>query len=619
MKMKNWIYAAIALVTLACVIMIGGCTMTDKNTYQTDLDSVESAPDTVAFDGGTVNDAGDATDHPSFTNPVAPGADPFILKDDGIYYLYATSGDEYGYRVYSSVNLVEWTSHGYCLLREDVYTDPCSAYTNYAFWAPEVMKYDGKYYLVYTAQHRIGVAVSDSPTGPFKNDATGYLINTANVIDGNFFVDDDGVVYLYFVTQRKATLGGYSVERGNNIWGCVFDMSTLSIKQETITLLVEWDENIETLANSGGDCVEGPFMIKHGGVYYMSFSSNRYQNTKYSVHYATSTSPLGSFNRDKNNVTLICDDPYYEDNDNPHLYGTGHHSFVEAPNGKDLLIVYHAHRTGNSSAKLDSLVSPRSTCIDLAWFTEDGRLLAGSKDAPTVPTATAQPILEGTELERETHLSGEFSRLEELQCVYVAQTDGVDKNPGTKKAPLKTLTKAFSKLTEGGTVILMQSYDVGALLELPDRDSPIMITAEHNNVIFSFKFIKIRCPLYLDNIILAPETLNGISVIECNFNDVVIGEGVSCLNRPRGERDYPYIVGGKWKYIGTDKASVYDNFRPLSQYMNSTKQYTLRVLGGTWQRVYIESVNNTDAVGGSTPNATLVTDDSRANIINKQT
>lgn len=146
----------------------------------------------------------------TFTNPVAPGADPFVLKDDdGTYYLYATSGEEYGYRVYSSENLVEWTAHGYCLVRDDVYTDPNSSFTTYSFWAPEVIKYNGLYYMVYTAQHRIGIAVSESPIGPFKNDANSYLLDSVSaniygIIDGNFFLDDDGKMYLYFVTQRAA-------------------------------------------------------------------------------------------------------------------------------------------------------------------------------------------------------------------------------------------------------------------------------------------------------------------------------------------------------------------------------------------------------------------------------
>ncbi len=598
------IAAAVIFAALICFIIFGSTAMKNNNSNET------TAPVTEApVPGASFVEVPEYTGEQMFTNPVAPGADPFVFKDDdGTYYLYATSADEYGYRVYSSKNLVEWTAHGYCLLKDDVYTDPNSAFTAYSFWAPEVMKYDGKYYLVYTAQHRIGVAVSDSPTGPFTNNAKRYLINSANVIDGNFFVDDDGTVYLYFVTQRKAEFNGTKVESGNNIWGCVFDMEELKIDLKTITLLVQWDAEIEKLALSGGDCVEGPFMIKNNGTYYMTFSSNRYQNTKYSVHYATSDKPLGTFKRDKNNITLMCDDLDYKDNKNPHLYGTGHHCFVEAPNGKDLLIVYHAHRTGRSSAGLSgaSLVSPRSACLDLAWFTEDGKLLAGTKENPTVPTAVAQPMFEGSKLERNTLLTGKFEKLKDLPTVYVAQTDGLDTNPGTKEKPVKTLEKALEKVLRGGTIVLLQSYDAGALLETPKRTSPIMITAEHNNIILTYKFIKINCPLYLDNIILAPETANGMSVIECNFNDMVMGMGVSCFNRPFGENDYPYLVGGKWKYTGDDTAKVYESFNAGDDAMVSDKEYTLTVLGGTWQAVIKGSAKQTEEIADSASNGTLL-------------
>ncbi|MBQ7012193.1 MAG: family 43 glycosylhydrolase [Clostridia bacterium] len=546
-----------------------------------------------------------------FTNPVAPGADPFVFKDDdGTYYLYATSGDEFGYRCYSSRNLVEWTSEGYCLLKDEVYTNPNSAFTKYAFWAPEIMKYEGKYYMVYTAQHRIGLAVSDSPKGPFTNSARRYLIQSTNVIDGNFFIDDDGTVYLYFVTQRAAEFNGTKVESGNNIWGCVLDVENSKIKMDTIKLLVQWDAEIETLALSGGDCVEGPFMIKNNGTYYMTFSSNRYQNTKYSVQYATSDAPLGTFKRDKNNITLMCDDLEYKDNKNPHLYGTGHHCFVEAPNGKDLLIVYHAHRTGRSSAGLQgaNLVSPRSTCLDLAWFDENGKLLAGTKEKPTVPTAVEQPLFEGSRLERFTHLTGVFEKLESCPTVYVAYVDGLDTNEGTKERPFKTIEAALSKVARGGTIVLLQSYTANTLLELPKRSNPIMITAEHNNVILTFKFIKAQGPLYMDNIILAPETQNGMSVIECNFNTVVMGEGMSCLNRPYGENDYPYLVAGKWKYTGDDTASVYDKFNSNESFLVSDKEFTLSVLGGTWQQVFEGSAIQTEAVADSAINGTVTVD-----------
>ena len=60
----------------------------------------------------------------TFSNPIANGADPFVFKDtDGTYYMYMTSGGTYGYRVYTSKNLVEWEAHGYCLRRYEVYTD----------------------------------------------------------------------------------------------------------------------------------------------------------------------------------------------------------------------------------------------------------------------------------------------------------------------------------------------------------------------------------------------------------------------------------------------------------------------------------------------------------------
>ncbi|MBQ5390569.1 MAG: hypothetical protein IIU58_06660, partial [Clostridia bacterium] len=314
--------------------------------------------------------------------------------------------------------------------------------------------------------------------------------------------------------------------------------------------------------------------------------------------------------------TLMCDDLDYKDNHNPHLYGTGHHSFVEAPNGKDLLIVYHAHRTGRSGNYVGTgtatvkdfnnpLCGPRSACLDLAWFTEDGRLVAGSKDKPTVPTATAQPLFEGTALERETHYTGVFAEIPNLPTVYVSEKDGKDTNEGTKDAPFASLERAIVKLTNGGTVVLVDSYSAAAVMNLPARSGPIVITAEHNNVVLTYKYIRVNSDIYFDNIIFAPETVNEISVIECNFHNVVMGEGVSCLNRPL-TRDYPYLVGGKWKYTRTSADALYKNyFSAPDANLNSKANYGLTVLGGTWELVFAGSVTQYAPVTGSAPNAGL--------------
>ncbi len=546
----------------------------------------------------------------TFTNPVAPGADPFVLKDDdGTYYLYATSGDAYGFRVMSSKNLVEWTAEGYCLHYEwdGVYDDP--SYSGYnAFWAPEVIKYNGKYYMTVTFQHHLNFAVSDSPLGPFKTIGPDILFPEASTIDGHFFLDGD-TMYFYFVTQGAATLNGQSVSKGNNIWGCVLDMQALANDEEVVLdttslrLLIESD----TEYDEGGKVAEGPFMIKNGDTYYLTFSSGGYKSPHYAVHYATSKDPLSGFKRDAKNVALKSTDLYYDDIENPHLYGNAHHSFVEAPNGKDMLIVYHTHRTNRTwNEEVTDLCTPRSVCIDYAWF-EGEYLFAGSKENKTVPTAVAQPILEGTTLTRKTYLAGEFKAIENLPTVYVAYTDGLDTNTGAKDSPLKTIPQAAKRLPNGGKIILMQNYSDSAVLDVPATNGPLLITAEHGNVVLTFKFIRLHSSVYFDNLIFAPVTVGEISVIECNFNNVVMGEGVSCFNRPHGDYSFPYLVGGKWRYGGSDMQNeIYkNNFSHSIKDLYSDKAYTITVLGGTWETIEEGSLLYKTPLANSAPNGKL--------------
>ncbi len=106
--------------------------------------------------------------------PMAFG-DPFLLKaSDGKYYMYGTGGVSNGFKVYSSDDLVTWTDEG------PIYQGGTSdSWATDCFWAPEVYERDGKYYLWFSANwkenptkeqenFRIGVAVADKPTGPFK-------------------------------------------------------------------------------------------------------------------------------------------------------------------------------------------------------------------------------------------------------------------------------------------------------------------------------------------------------------------------------------------------------------------------------------------------------------------
>lgn len=257
----------------------------------------------------------------TYTNPVYPNsADPFVLKDGDTYYLYATnSGD--GFIASKSTDLVNWTSCGLVAKKGDIFGE-------YYFWAPEVYKHNGRYYLLYTAEEHIALAVADSPEGPFMKTSDSFLVD-GNAIDGHFFFDDDGKVYFYYA--------------GNGIMGCEMNDDLLSMKAETLTCV---------LPDNGDGWAEGPFMLRHNGTYYLTYSGNDYQRKDYRVSVATASSPLKKFKKDEINPILTPD---------TFICGTGHHSFVCSPDGSELFIAYHSHLN-------DTTVHPRPLCIDRVKF-----------------------------------------------------------------------------------------------------------------------------------------------------------------------------------------------------------------------------------------------------------
>lgn len=266
----------------------------------------------------------------TYLNPVAEGADPFILLADGKYYLYSTN-DANGYKCWVSDDLVNWELTGLGLSKEDVQGDRW-------FWAPEIIEKDGKYYMIYSSEEHLGVAVADSPAGPFKQENKRWL-SERNAIDGDFFRDDDGQVYLYYVR----------FDGGNVIYGTKMSDDLLTMDEENEVRLIEAQDEWETL-----DCLvtEGPFMVKHNGKYYLTYSANHFRCPGYAVGYAVSDNPLGPFKKYEGNPIL---------HKTATVQGTGHHSFTKSKDGKNLICVYHTH---NSMTQ----IQPRMTCIDPAEF-----------------------------------------------------------------------------------------------------------------------------------------------------------------------------------------------------------------------------------------------------------
>jgi len=130
-------------------------------------------------------------------------ADPSARVFNGRLYVYPSHDiagskdwDMVDWQVFSTDDMLHWKDHGVIFSLKDV-----KWATKHA-WAPDCIQRNGKYYFYFPADDQIGVAVSDSPTGPFK-DAIGKPLIAANEagirsIDPNIFLDDNGQAWLYF-------------------------------------------------------------------------------------------------------------------------------------------------------------------------------------------------------------------------------------------------------------------------------------------------------------------------------------------------------------------------------------------------------------------------------------
>lgn len=246
-----------------------------------------------------------------------PLGDPFILLDNEVYYAYGTHAEN-GIEVYTSNDLKTWRLNGLALNKNDVWADRW-------FWAPEVYKVRGKYYMYYSADEHICVATADSPAGPFTQVKKEAMIVDEKCIDNSLFIDEDGKPYLFFVRFND----------GNNIWVAELESDLMTIKRETmhhcIHLSQSWEE-VWPRVN------EGPYVIKHNGMYYMTYSANSYESPFYGIGCATTNNIMGEWIK-------YTDNPLLQSPGN--LRGIGHNAIFTDKEGK-LRIVYHAHKDKNT-------------------------------------------------------------------------------------------------------------------------------------------------------------------------------------------------------------------------------------------------------------------------------
>jgi len=181
------------------------------------------------------------------------------------------------------------------------------------------------------------VAVSDKPTGPFKDPLGKPLVAKGDypgqMIDPMVLVDDDGSAYLYWGQ------GNCYVVKLND------DMVSFDPK------------NVKQFKPEGYN--EGPFAFKRNNKYYLMWSEYDTRDPRYSVAYAISDSPLGPFVKAQQNPILKGKGV---------VKGAGHHSVVHVPETDKWFIAYHRFKIPGGNGY------NRETCVSPMYFDAAGNI-----------------------------------------------------------------------------------------------------------------------------------------------------------------------------------------------------------------------------------------------------
>ncbi len=312
-------------------------------------------------DGGTGGGTGGA---PNCTGPVAgtTGTNPllpnlFTADPSGLVVgctFYITAGRDQGttgfnlneWYVLSSTDLVNWSDSGGPVMGLDTFE-----WANANAWAGQMVERDGKFYWYVPVNEQgggmaIGVAVADSPTGPFEDAIGEPLVNdaiemdafdysqanqTVYTIDPTVFVDDDGQAYLLY--------GGFSRLVG------------VRLGDDMISIDGGWVERTPS------NFFEAPELRKRGDTYYLVYA---YGINPAAIEYVTASNPLGPWTAGGRILDPL---PNHAGQD----AATSHPSIVEFLG--EWYLVYHLSNGPNGGGTYKRMVA-----MEKLTFDDDGKI-----------------------------------------------------------------------------------------------------------------------------------------------------------------------------------------------------------------------------------------------------
>ena len=232
-------------------------------------------------------------------------SDPAPMVHNGTMYVY-TGHDEDGadffwmqeWRIYSTQDMVNWQDHGSPLALESF------SWADDRAWASQCIERNGKFYWYICAHSKIsdgmaiGVAVGDTPTGPFR-DAIGkplYENGSWDHIDPTVFIDDDGQAWLMWGNPRV-----YYLKLRDDMVSYEGEVGMLPMTEEAFgSPAMNEREKGKAYKDS---YVEGPWLTKRNGTYQLLYAAG---GVPEHISYSTAPTPSGPW-KYAGEIMPLCD------------------------------------------------------------------------------------------------------------------------------------------------------------------------------------------------------------------------------------------------------------------------------------------------------------------------
>jgi GH43 family beta-xylosidase len=304
-------------------------------------------------------------------------ADPFVFTANGRFLAVGTEdpapdeGPVFPMLVRDAVH--SWREIGRVLERP-------SPELGSSFWAPEIAEAHGRWWLYYSVGHdihghHVRVAVATDVTGPYLD--TGAVLTPGErfAIDPHPFRDVDGRTYLFFARDVL------EAERPGTHLAVVPLSSPDRAAGDPVAVLApfaDWQIYRRARPMYGGrydwHTLEGPFVVRRRGRYWMTFSGGAWTGDGYAVSWAVADHPLGPWTPAPTEAP-----PLLASGDG--LIGPGHNSVFAGPDGD--FIAFHSWDAEHTARRMH---------VRRITFERDGpRVTDPPGDGPPAPSSRASP------------------------------------------------------------------------------------------------------------------------------------------------------------------------------------------------------------------------------------